>query len=138
MSPVGLETDEFPLSGLCLGSDLHPKKTPLVTGDDVPRLQPGHRSLVAGILANRNIPGVAVGIVERGELSAFDAFGVADIASNTELTLDSLFRVASITKTVTATAILRLRDEGKLDLDDPLVRHLPEFGAVRARRGSLD
>ncbi len=109
-----------------------------MTTGEVPALRPEHRSLVAGILAGRNIPGAAVGIVEGGQLSAFDGFGLADVEAKAKLTPDSLFRVASITKTVTATAILRLRDAGKLNLDDPLVLHLPEFTAARVRRGSLD
>ena len=83
-------------------------------------LSAAQRSLVADILEPRNIPGAAVGIVEAGQFSAFEGFGFADIGSGRPVTPDSLFRVASITKTVTATAILRLRDAGRLDLDDPL------------------
>src|SRR5262249_3920672 len=47
-------------------------------------------------------------------------------------TPDTLFRIASITKTFTATAIMQLRDQGKLQLDDPVTKHLPSF-AVRPR-----
>ena len=45
--------------------------------------------------------------------------------------------MASISKTFTAAAVVQLRDRGRLTLDDPLVRHLPEFGAVRALRAPL-
>ncbi len=105
---------------------------------DLPRLDASHRSLVSRILQPRRIPGAAVGVVRGGALTAFEGFGVAGTNSNAAPTPDSLYRVASITKTITATAIMRLRDAGRLDLDDPLERHLPEFEAVKARRGSRD
>ena len=54
------------------------------------------------------------------------------------LDADTLFRVASITKTFTATAIVQLRDQGKLRLDDPLVKHIPEFGAVDNPFGPIE
>lgn len=105
---------------------------------ELPELEPALRARVLGILGPRGVPGAAIGVVRDGELAAFDGLGVADLSSGATITPHTLFRVASITKTVTATAIMQLRDGGKLDLDDPLVRHLPEFGAVRARRGSVE
>ena len=55
-----------------------------------------------------------------------DALGLADVDAGEEVTLDHQYRVGSITKTFTAAAIMQLRDAGKLDLDDPLGRHVPE------------
>ncbi|MBM4436882.1 MAG: beta-lactamase family protein, partial [Actinobacteria bacterium] len=60
-----------------------------------------------------------------------------DLDRRTMLDRGTLFRVASITKTLTATAVVQLRDAGKLRLDDPLERFVPEFRAVRARGGPL-
>ena len=105
---------------------------------DLPRLDAAHQSLISGILQPRCIPGAAVGVIRDGALTSFEGFGVADTNSNAGPEPDTLYRVASITKTITATAIMRLRDAGHLDLDDPLERHLPEFEAVKARRGSRD
>ena len=54
-----------------------------------------------------------------------DAFGLADVEAQTGATVDTQYAIASITKTFTAAAVMQLRDEGRLDLDDPLSRHLP-------------
>jgi D-alanyl-D-alanine carboxypeptidase len=72
-------------------------------------------------------PGVAVGIVHGGDLIWGRGYGLADTASDRPVTLDTGFRIASISKTFTATAILQLRDAGKLGLDDPVARHLNWF-----------
>jgi len=72
-------------------------------------------------------PGIAVGIVYDGELLWGKGYGVADIDSQTPITLDTRFRIASITKTFTAVAIMQLRDAGQLKLDDPVSQHLEWF-----------
>jgi D-alanyl-D-alanine carboxypeptidase len=64
--------------------------------------------------------------------------GFADIASERAPDSVTLFRCGSITKTFTATAIMQLRDEGKLFLDDPIVRYIPEFNSVRMHLGRLE
>ncbi len=81
------------------------------------------------------LPGLLVGVVHDQELIAVEARGSADLAHGLPMTADRLFRAASITKTLTAGMIFRLRDEGLLSLDDPLERFLPEFAAVRERGG---
>ena len=80
-------------------------------------------------------PGIAVGIVADGELAWFLGAGWADLDSGTRPSEHSLARVASVTKTFTATAVLQLRDRGLLSLDDPLDAHLPEFAQVLERGG---
>lgn len=89
-------------------------------------------------LAKERILGLAVGIVRDQELVLAGGFGRANLQSERPPDERSLFRVASITKTFTAAAILQLRDDGRLSLDDPLHRFLPEFAAVRVRAGALD
>ena len=59
--------------------------------------------------------------------------GFADVAARRAATPKTLYRIASITKTFTATAIMQLRDEGKLALDDPAVAYLPELKKVTKR-----
>jgi CubicO group peptidase (beta-lactamase class C family) len=76
-------------------------------------------------------PGVVAGVVQGDELAWAGAVGFADTA--TQITSDpgTLYRIASITKTFTGTAVMQLRDAGRLDLDDPAVKYLPELrGAV--------
>ena len=88
-------------------------------------------------LRHYRLPAIALGIVRGDDLAWFDGFGRSDLRAADAPTVDSLARVASVTKTFTATAIMQLRDEGKLDLDDPLLQHIPEFAAVQARAGSV-
>jgi len=75
----------------------------------------------------REIPGIAIGIVYDQELVYAKGFGFADLDLKSPVDPDTPFRMASITKTFTATAILQLRDGGKLRLDDPVVTFLPWF-----------
>ena len=72
-------------------------------------------------------PGVAVGIVSEGELIWGKGYGYADIESKTPVTLDTRFRIASISKTFTGTAIMQLVQAGKLQLDDPIEKYLAWF-----------
>ena len=70
--------------------------------------------------------GFAVGIVLDGEIVYERGFGVTDITSGRPVDKDSVFRVGSVTKGFTALAIMKLRDEGKLSLDEPISSYLPE------------
>jgi len=65
-------------------------------------------------MAERGQPGVSIGIVHDQELVWAKGYGHADAARRTPATPATLFRIASITKVITATAIMRLRDEGRL------------------------
>ncbi len=75
----------------------------------------------------RELPGLAIGIVHDQTLLWARGFGWADVERREPTTPDTLCRIGSITKLFTATAILLLRDAGKLRLDDPLTAHLPWF-----------
>lgn len=72
-------------------------------------------------------PGLSIGLVQDQELVWAKGFGFANLEQEIPATPQTLYRIASITKTFTATALLQLRDAGKLQLDDPLRRHLPWF-----------
>ncbi|MCL4262568.1 MAG: beta-lactamase family protein [Anaerolineae bacterium] len=78
-------------------------------------------------MAYKNLPGLAAGIVVDKELVWAQGFGYADVARQIPATPDTIYRIASITKLFTAVAILQLRDQGKLQLDDPVASHLPWF-----------
>jgi len=73
------------------------------------------------------VPGVVVGVVSRDGLAWAKAYGTSDLAGGVPLTPATRFRIGSVSKVFTATAILQLRDAGKLRLDDPVVKHLPWF-----------
>jgi len=75
----------------------------------------------------RELPGMSIGIVHDQALVWSRGFGWADLERREPATADTLYRIGSITKLFTATALLILRDAGKLHLDDPLTAHLPWF-----------
>jgi len=70
------------------------------------------------------IPGLSVAVARNGSLIWSEGFGFADAETETPATPDTPYRVASITKTMTAVVVLRLAEEGLLDLDDPVARHI--------------
>ncbi len=78
-------------------------------------------------LSEKHLPGMALGLVFQGELLWGKGYGFADLGTRKPITLDTRFRIASISKTFTATAILQLRDAGQLRLDDPVSQYLDWF-----------
>ncbi len=75
----------------------------------------------------RAIPGLSLAIVYNQEILWSKGFGFADIARSIPATPKTLYRVASVTKLFTATMLMQLRDAGKLQLDEPLDKYLPEL-----------
>ena len=78
-----------------------------------------------------HFPGLAYGIVVDGKLVHTGNYGYTDISRKIPVTSSSLFRIASMSKSFTAMAILKLRDEGKLQLDDPAYKYIPELKNVK-------
>jgi CubicO group peptidase (beta-lactamase class C family) len=76
------------------------------------------------------VPGIAYGIVIDGRLAHAGAAGYRDIRAKAPVDADTVFRIASMTKSFTALCIMRLRDEGKLSLDDPAERYVPELAGL--------
>jgi CubicO group peptidase (beta-lactamase class C family) len=77
--------------------------------------------------------GLAVGVVRNGSLDFFHGHGVADIATSTPITEDTVFRVASITKTFTAIAVMQLWEQGLVDLDAPANDYLSAYRLIPAK-----
>lgn len=76
---------------------------------------------------SHHFPGYAFGIVVDGELAFKSAGGYANLEEKIPATTSSLFRIASMSKSFTALAILQLRDQGKLRLDDPVEKYIPQM-----------
>lgn len=99
--------------------------------DDAPAFQ-GMRARWSGIMDEFDVPGMAVAIVKDAQILAIETFGVRQpgkvdsVASNAP-TPETMYYIASITKTYLATAVVALADDGKLTLDDPVKKHLPRF-----------
>lgn len=81
-------------------------------------------TLAAAAMAERHIPGLAIAVAHRGRTVLSRAYGVASVELNAPMTTQSVFLIASVTKTFTAVGILQLASEGKLDLDAPIERYL--------------
>jgi CubicO group peptidase (beta-lactamase class C family) len=73
------------------------------------------------------IPGAVALVARNGKIVYHKAFGMADNQSGRAMQPDDIFRIASQTKAVTATAVMMLWEEGKFRLDDPIARYIPEF-----------
>src|SRR5688572_26950697 len=76
------------------------------------------------------IPGMVWGVVIDGRLAHVASVGVRDRRSNANVTPATAFRIASMTKSFTALAILKLRDDRKLSLEDPVSKWIPEFARM--------
>jgi CubicO group peptidase (beta-lactamase class C family) len=89
-----------------------------------------------GAMLNRHpAVGMAVGVVREGRLAYFHAHGVANVESHGRIDEGTVFRVASITKTFTAVAVMQLWERGLVDLDAPVNRYLRAFRLVPAKPG---
>ncbi len=81
--------------------------------------------------ARERVPGIAYGIVVNGRVAHVGVAGVRDVATGAPVDTATVFRIASMTKSFTAAAVLQLRDAGRLSLDDPAARYVPELAALR-------
>ena len=89
-------------------------------------MDPSLDSLVRDAMERYRVPGVAIGMLRADELDVA-AFGVTSVEHPLPVDGDTLFQIASVTKTMTATVIMRLIERGALDLDAPVRRYIPAF-----------
>lgn len=94
------------------------------------------RAHVEGIVTRGKLPGAAVAVSVGDRIAWHDAFGKADLAAGTPVTIHTRFRIGSVTKMVTVAALMRLVEQGRMRLDDPIARYLPDFphGEVTLRQ----
>ena len=79
----------------------------------------------------KDVPGVVGLVTDRRRVLYHGAFGVTDIASGRPLTDDALFRIASMTKAITSVAAMQLIEQGRMGLDDPAEKYLPELANLK-------
>ena len=77
------------------------------------------------------VPGIAYGIIVDGRLVHAGTVGLREVSSRSPVDTSTVFRIASMTKSFTALSILQLRDDGKLSLDDPAEKYIPELAGLR-------
>jgi methyl acetate hydrolase len=86
-------------------------------------------------IQRRKIPAVAAMVATVDKITYQGAFGKRDAASGVDVTPTSIFAIASMTKAITSTAALQLVDQGKLKLDEPASKHLPQLGMLQVLDG---
>jgi len=79
------------------------------------------------LIAKKQIPGAVVFIARNGKVVYHKAFGFSDVEKQTALKKDDIFRIASQTKAITSLAVMMLLEEGKILLDEPVSKYIPEF-----------
>jgi CubicO group peptidase (beta-lactamase class C family) len=81
-------------------------------------------------LTSRNVAGAVTLVARRGKIAHFEAHGMQDIAAKKPMPKNGIFRLASMSKPITGVAIMILVEEGKIRLNDPVSRFIPEFKAL--------
>jgi CubicO group peptidase (beta-lactamase class C family) len=102
--------------------------------DRVARIQralPAVDSVMRAFATRSRVPGIAYGVVVDGKLLHVAAVGLREVPSKAPVDTSTVFRIASMTKSFTALAILQLRDAGKLSLDDAAEKYVPELKSLR-------
>jgi len=107
---------------------------PLLTSGAWPEL-PGVSAAMRKAVENGDISGAVTVVVTKDKVVHCAATGLADIARKEPMTPDTLFWIASMTKPVTAVAVLMLQDEGKLKVTDPVAKYIPDFAGLRTPSG---
>jgi CubicO group peptidase (beta-lactamase class C family) len=95
---------------------------------------PGSAALDATLrdaVERNDVPGVVALITDRDHVLYQGAFGVADVATGRPLASDALFRIASMTKPITSVALMQLVEQGRIALDDPAEKYLPELAGLK-------
>jgi len=100
-----------------------PPKTVGMSSERLARIDAMCRKAVS----DGDVPGIVALVARRGKVVYHKSFGLADNTSGRQIKRDDIFRIASQTKAITATAVMMLWEEGKVRLDDPISKYIPEF-----------
>lgn len=84
-------------------------------------------SAIQKFMAANSVPGLAAAVVQHGEYAWAEGFGMADLENSVRATPQTLFRMGSVSKSLTATGAMELWEQGKLDLDAPIQKYCPAF-----------
>ena len=103
-----------------------PKSNPEQSGVSTERLQRVH-ALMQRYIESGDIAGAVTLVARRGHMVHLEAQGLMDLESKKPMRVDSIFRLASMTKPITSLAVMMLHEEGKFLLNDPVSKFLPEF-----------
>ena len=96
---------------------------------------PGVGAALQEQVDRNEIAGAVTMVVSKDRVLHLETTGLADMAAHKPMQTDTMFSIASMTKPITATAVLMLQDEGKLDVHDPVAKYLPEFANLKTPSG---
>src|SRR6476619_3836976 len=91
----------------------------------------GIDAALRGAVERKDVPGVVALVIDRRRVLYQGAFGVADVSTGRALAADSMFRIASMTKPITSFALMQLVEQGRVTLDDPAEKFLPELAKLQ-------
>jgi CubicO group peptidase (beta-lactamase class C family) len=106
-----------------------PRVTPETVGLSSARLREA-TALLNRYVADGKVSGAVAGVARRGKVAYLEAVGMQDLEARAPMTERSLFRIYSMSKPVTAVAVMMLHEEGRFQLDDPVSKYLPVFNDV--------
>jgi CubicO group peptidase (beta-lactamase class C family) len=116
------------LAGLWLGFGLFAPKGVAAYQGNLPAAKiRAIETVVTTEMARRGIPGLSLVIVQDGQIRLADAYGTADVENSVPAKIDTVFRLASIAKPITAVAVMQLVEKGQIDLDAPIRKYVPAF-----------
>jgi CubicO group peptidase (beta-lactamase class C family) len=96
------------------------------------------KEAVRALIEKKEMAGAIVAVACKGKVVLFEAFGESEAGSGKAMRTDAIVRIYSMTKPITTVAAMILVDEGKLGLDDPVSKYLPELKALRVHTGKGD
>jgi CubicO group peptidase (beta-lactamase class C family) len=121
----------------------------LARGDELARARPKDVEISASLLEraaktvqelvdNKEFAGAVTVVARYGKVVHCKAVGMMDLEKARPMKTDAIFRIYSMTKPITTVAAMMLWEEGKLELDDPVSKYIPEFKGLRVYAGSKD
>jgi CubicO group peptidase (beta-lactamase class C family) len=117
------------MAGVVAGIDSLPRANPSAVGLSSAKLTEA-TGLLKRFVAEQKIAGAVAGVARKGKLAYLEAVGSQDVDARTPMTEASMFRIYSMTKPITAVAVMMLHEEGRFRLADPVSKYLPEFKDV--------
>jgi CubicO group peptidase (beta-lactamase class C family) len=127
----------FLLSSVLGQAAVLPTAKPAEVGLSAERLERMTKVLQEYVDAGK-VAGVVTLVARKGKVAYLKPFGKLDLAKGTPMPADAIFRIASQTKAVTSVAVMILMEEGRLLLDDPVSKYIPEFASTKVAVQALD
>jgi CubicO group peptidase (beta-lactamase class C family) len=132
-----MQSKQYIIPALVLALGLAACNGSSTSGPGYQKLSRNMTEIIRNDMAEKNITGLSIGVVDDQQLVWARGFGMADMPGNIPATRETLYPVASVTKVFTATAMMRLAEESQLDIDHSYVTYVPEF-SLNTRFGPIE